>query len=56
MVGLLSPSFKQIYKIHSDGKSDNEKLYRRLLLATDYVSGMTDSYAKRLYRELKGIE
>ena len=56
MMGLLSPSFKQIYKIHSDGKSENEKLYLRLLLATDYVSGMTDSYARRLYRELKGID
>ena len=56
MVGLLSPSFKQIYKIHSEGKSENDKLYLRLLLATDYVSGMTDSYARRLYRELKGIE
>lgn len=56
MVGLISPSFKQVYKIHSNGKSENEKLYLRLLLATDYVSGMTDSYAKRLYRELKGID
>lgn len=56
IVGLLSPSFKQIYKIHSEGKSENERLYLRLLLATDYVSGMTDSYARRLYRELKGIE
>ena len=56
MVGLISPSFKQIYKIHSEGKSENEKLYLRLLLATDYVSGMTDSYARRLYRELKGID
>ena len=56
MVELISPSFMQVYKIHSKGASDNEKLYLRLLLATDYVSGMTDSYARRLYRELRGID
>ena len=32
-----------------------EKLYLRLLLVTDFISGMTDSYAKRLYQELNGI-
>ncbi len=56
MVSLISPTFMQIYKIHSKDASDNEKLYLRLLLATDYVSGMTDSYARRLYRELNGID
>ena len=30
-------------------------LYLRLLLVTDYVCGMTDSYAKRLYQEMNGI-
>ena len=29
-----------------------EKLYLRLLLVTDYVSGMTDGYAVRLYEEM----
>ncbi len=56
MVALISSTFMHVYEIHSQGKSENEKLYLRLLLATDYVSGMTDSYAKRLYRELKGID
>ncbi len=56
MVALISPSFMKIYRIHSEGAPENEKLYLRLLLATDYVSGMTDSYAKRLYRELCGID
>lgn len=27
----------------------------RLLLVTDSICGMTDSYAKRLYQELSGI-
>ncbi len=56
MVELISPSFMQVYRIHSKDASDGEKLYLRLLLATDYVSGMTDSYARRLYRELRGID
>lgn len=32
-----------------------EKLYLRILLVTDYICGMTDSYAKRLYQELKAM-
>ena len=56
MIGLISSSFMQVYKIHAREADDNERLYLRLLLATDYVSGMTDSYAKRLYRELRGMD
>lgn len=56
MVGLISSSFMRTYKIYSEGCPENEKLYLRLLLATDYVSGMTDSYAKRLYQQLRGID
>ena len=26
------------------------------IFGTDYVSGMTDSFAKRLYQELRGID
>ena len=29
--------------------------YRRLLLLTDFVSGMTDSYAVSLYKKVTGI-
>jgi len=55
MVGLISSSFLRTYKIYAEGCDEAEKLYLRLLLATDYVSGMTDNYAKRLYQELRGI-
>lgn len=34
---------------------ERDLLYHRLLLVTDYISGMTDSYAKNLYQELCGI-
>ena len=52
---LISENYKRIYHIYSANKGEIEKLYLRLLLVTDYVSGMTDSYAKRLYQELIGI-
>ena len=56
MVGLISSSFMQTYRFYSEGLKEEDKLYLRLILATDYVSGMTDSYARRLYRELRGID
>lgn len=31
------------------------QLYFKFLLVTDFISGMTDSYAKSLYQELKGF-
>lgn len=56
MVGLISSSFMQTYNYYSQGCDEYEKLYLRLILATDYVSGMTDGYAKRIYQELRGID
>ena len=38
----------------ANGKPDDD-LYLRLLKITDFVSGMTDSYAVSLYRKIKGI-
>ena len=40
-----------------NGRADvyKRQLYLRLLLVTDYVCGMTDSYAKRLYQEMNGM-
>lgn len=55
MISFISDNYKNAYHYHSKGKSDVEKLYLRLLLVTDYICGMTDSYAKRLYQELNGI-
>lgn len=54
-ISLISDNYKNAYKFHAAGKSEEEKLYLRLLLVTDYICGMTDSYAKRLYQELTGI-
>ena len=52
---LISEDYKRIYHHFSKGCPEDEKLYLRLLLVTDYVCGMTDSFAKNLYQELKGI-
>ena len=65
MMSLVSDNYIAIYRQFA-GRADKlqqslsskeaEKLYLRLLLVTDHVCGMTDSYAKRLYQELNGIE
>ncbi len=54
VVSLISEDYKRIYKIYSVDKSEQEKLYLRLMLVTDYICGMTDSFAKNLYQELTG--
>ena len=56
LMTLISDNYKYIYRRQSAGKSPEEKLYLRLLLVTDYICGMTDSYAKRLYQDLNGID
>lgn len=55
VISFISDNYKNAYKRQSAGKSEEEKLYLRLLLVTDYVCGMTDSYAKRLYQEMNGM-
>lgn len=54
-VALISDNYKRIYHICSKGKSREEQLYLRFLLVTDFICGMTDTYAKALYQELNGI-
>lgn len=56
MVSLISENYRQIYHLYArNAASEAEKLYLRLLLVTDFISGMTDSYAKDLYQKLNGI-
>lgn len=54
MVSFISSNYKMPIII-MQRKNGRGKLYLRLLLVTDYICGMTDSYAKRLYQELKAI-
>ena len=54
-LSIFSENYIQDYtntKTHEEGYD----LYLRLLMVVDYISGMTDSYARTLYRELSGIE
>lgn len=56
MVALISENYRQIYHLYAkNAASEEERLYLRILLVTDFVSGMTDSYAKDLYQKLNGI-
>ncbi|WP_338589535.1 dNTP triphosphohydrolase [Paenibacillus sp. Y5S-9] len=53
---LISDNYKDIMKKYCfERVGDQPSIYDRLLLVTDFVCGMTDSYALELYRRLKGI-
>lgn len=51
-IDTVSEFYKSMYRSESAGKGEEEKLYLRILMITDFISGMTDNYAKRLYQEL----
>lgn len=56
---LISSNFVYTYlttldKVPNDKESRAERIYYRLRLVIDYISGMTDTYAKTLYLTLKG--
>ena len=54
-INIISDNYKQdYYKAKGDDKIKN--LYLRFLMVTDYISGMTDSFAKSLYQQLNGID
>ena len=55
LISLISENYMNVYKRCSEGKSESEKLYLRLMLVTDYICGMTDSFAKTLYQELNAV-
>lgn len=55
LMSLVSENYMTIYRYYAKDKSETERLYLRLLLVTDSICGMTDSYAKRLYQELSGM-
>lgn len=42
-------------KLLPDFKDTDEELYGKILKVTDYISGMTDSYAVSLFKKIKGI-
>ena len=47
----LSTNYRYISERMNNSETDeNKKLYNRLLLVTDQISGMTDSHAMTVYR------
>lgn len=54
LISIISANYKEDYRC-AKTEDEAENLYLRFLMVTDYVSGMTDSYAKNLYQELNGI-
>ena len=64
LYNLISDNYREAYKLSRDrffveekneGKQKEYDIYLRLLLVADYISGMTDTYAKTIYQELNGI-
>ncbi|MCM2534322.1 deoxyguanosinetriphosphate triphosphohydrolase [Neobacillus pocheonensis] len=57
---LISENFRHIQSLDSNGlpniKFEDLSLYNRLLLITDFISGMTDSYAVSLHQKLLGVK
>lgn len=55
---LISPNFVRTFKkeIKKDGSNELTHIYYRLKLVVDYISGMTDSYAKEVYEKLRGVK
>lgn len=57
---LISENFRHIQSLDNNGLPNIEfedlPLYDRLLLITDFISGMTDSYAVNLHQKLLGVK
>lgn len=49
---LLSENYRKVFQYWLKEQKDLPEKYHRLLLVTDYVSGMTDTFAIKLHKEL----
>jgi len=49
---LLSENYRRAFRTAVRTRTDLPEAYHRFQLVTDYVCGMTDSFAQRLHREL----
>lgn len=55
LITLISENHKAAYHKYKNETDQEFNLYLRLLLIEDFISGMTDTFAKTLYQELSGI-
>lgn len=49
---LISPNYRKVFRHSMAQQADLPEQYHRFQLVTDYVCGMTDTFAKRLHAEL----
>lgn len=52
LINVISENYVKICR--SGWSSPGEEMYSRLMLVTNYVCGMTDGFARQLFRELRG--
>ena len=55
LYSLISKNYRFVCENNVE-QSDCSEEYSRLLLVTDFICGMTDSYAAYLYQEIKGMK
>ncbi|WP_163651716.1 deoxyguanosinetriphosphate triphosphohydrolase [Listeria sp. PSOL-1] len=55
LLSLISDNYIGCYRKNAATEDEQMKLYLRLLLVTDFICSMTDSYAKDLYHKLNGL-
>lgn len=56
LMEIVSDNYRFIFDRYAKGQDKVMRVYLRLLLITDFICGMTDSYAKDLYRRLAGLD
>lgn len=55
LITVLSEDYLKICEYSARNEDISQQAYLRLLLATDNICGMTDGYARQLYRDISGI-
>lgn len=54
LMAIISDNYRKNYLHQAESKSPEKQLYLRILLVTDYICGMTDSFAKSLHQKMNG--
>lgn len=52
LMSIISDNYRACYHRYAENQDEPTRLYLRLLLVTDYVCGMTDHFAKKMYQQL----
>lgn len=52
LMSIVSDNYRAAYFRYAEGRDAKTRLYLRLLLVTDYICGMTDHFAKKMYQQL----